>query len=219
MNLIVVGCGRVGAELSLRLYKQGHRVTVIDPVSSSFNNLSPEFRGRTIEGDALDEDVLRRAGIVEADGLAAVTVSDSTNAVVAHIARSIFHVQNVVARNYDPKNRHLLEVFELQIVGSTSWGAQRIEELLNQTEIRMLFSAGNGEVGLYEFSIPHKWDGHSTGEVMAVGGVTLAAITRAGKASLPEDDYILHQGDIVLVSGTKQGVQTLWSRLYQKTEA
>jgi trk system potassium uptake protein len=50
MNMIVIGCGRVGAELAYRLYKKGHRVTVIDKVDSAFANLPPDFRGRTWKG-------------------------------------------------------------------------------------------------------------------------------------------------------------------------
>jgi trk system potassium uptake protein TrkA len=219
MNFIVVGCGRVGAELAHRLFKKGHKVTIIDTDHSAFSNLSPDFRGRTVEGEVLNEDVLRRAGIEEADGLAAVTVSDSLNAVVAYIAREVYHLQNVVARNYDPQYRPLQEAFELQIVGSSSWGAQRIEELLHQTETHTIFSAGNGEVALYEFVIPPLWDGRTNGELMTGEGFVLAALTRSGKATLPDGDYILRQGDVVLVSGTAQGIQTLWSRLYQKQEA
>ena len=67
------------------------------------------------------EGVLERAGIREADGLAAVTNSDTLNAVVAHAARVIYNVPNVVARNYDPNLRTVIEAFGLQTVSSTYW--------------------------------------------------------------------------------------------------
>ncbi len=73
MDMIVVGCGRVGAALAFRLFQREHRVTVIDSAPQAFKNLPPSFRGRTLEGDALDQSVLRRAGIAKAHGLAAVT--------------------------------------------------------------------------------------------------------------------------------------------------
>jgi trk system potassium uptake protein TrkA len=219
MNFIVVGSGRVGAELAYRLFKKNHKVTVIDSDPIEFKNLSPDFRGRTIEGEVLNEDVLRRAGIEGADGLAAVTIYDSLNAVVAHVAREVYHLKNVVARNYDPHYRPLQEAFDLQIVGSSSWGAQRIEELLHQTEAHTIFSAGNGEVGLYEFVIPDFWDGRSTGELMSVAGVVLAAITRSGGALIPDGSFPLREGDVLLVSGTPEGIHSLWARLYQSQEA
>src|SRR5512135_3007256 len=102
MNFIIVGCGRVGAELSNRLFKAGHQLAVVDSNREAFNRLPPEFRGRTLEGEGLAESVLERAGIKEADGLAAVTNSDMLNAAVAHTAREIFGVPIVIVRNYDP---------------------------------------------------------------------------------------------------------------------
>ena len=76
MQVIVVGCGRLGAELAHRLFKRGHDVTVIDQVVAAFDNLNPLFRGRTVEGEVLNQDVLHRAGIEHAEALAAVTNSD-----------------------------------------------------------------------------------------------------------------------------------------------
>ena len=70
MNLIVVGCGRVGAELCYHLFKRGHQVVVVDIDKQAFNRLHPDFRGRTLEGEGLAEGVLERAGIRDADGLA-----------------------------------------------------------------------------------------------------------------------------------------------------
>ena len=140
----------MGSELAFRLYQQGHQVAVIDQVGSSFENLDPEYRGRTIEGEVLSQDVLKRAGIEEADGLAAVTNSDSVNAVVGHVARDVYKVPNVVVRNYDPRWLPMHEAFGLQVVSSTAWGAQSIEELLYSPTLRAVFSAGNGEVEVYE---------------------------------------------------------------------
>src|SRR5258706_5861330 len=71
MNFIVVGCGRVGAELAYHLFRGGHQVVVVDSRKEAFNRLHPDFRGRTLEGEGLAESVLERAGIREADGLAA----------------------------------------------------------------------------------------------------------------------------------------------------
>lgn len=130
MYIIVVGCGRVGSDLALRLSKQGHEVTVIDYVGSSFKHLDPEYRGRTIEAEPLAEDVLRKAGIQRADALAAVTSSDTTNAVVAQIAKAVYHVPHVVSRNFDPRWLPLHEAMGLQVVTTTLWGSMRMQELL-----------------------------------------------------------------------------------------
>ncbi len=62
MKVIVIGCGRLGAELAYNLFKRGHDVSVIDNVPASFNNLPADFQGRLNEGEALSQDVLHRAG-------------------------------------------------------------------------------------------------------------------------------------------------------------
>jgi trk system potassium uptake protein TrkA len=220
MNFIVVGCGRVGAELCHHLFTRGHNVVVVDIDKEAFNRLHPEFRGRTLEGEGLAEGVLERAGIREADGLAAVTNSDTLNAVVAHAARTIYNVPNVVARNYDPNLRSVIEAFGLQSVGSTSWGAQRVEELLMNPSQRMVYSAGNGEVEVYEVQIPAAWDGRTLSELLGpLDQCYPVAVSRAGRSSLPESGMALQAGDLLAVSSTFEGIDALTARLSRKAEA
>jgi trk system potassium uptake protein TrkA len=220
MNFIVVGCGRVGAELCYHLFKRGHQIVVVDINRDAFNRLHPDFRGRTLEGEGLAEGVLERAGIHEADGLAAVTNSDTLNAVVAHAARIIYNVPNVVARNYDPNLRSVIEAFGLQTVGSTYWGAQRVEELLMNPSQRMVYSAGNGEVEVYEVQIPREWDGHTLGELLEpLKQCYPVAISRAGRAYLPEPTFRLQTGDMFNVGSTFEGIGELTARLSKKAEA
>ena len=213
MNVIIVGCGRVGAELAYRLFQKGHQVTVIDQVAAALNNLPTDFRGRTVQGEALATDVLRRAGIEQADGLAAVTNSDSLNAVVAHVARTVYHVPQVVVRNYHPRWRALHEAFGLQVVSSTSWGAQRIEELLHPTFARSVFSAGNGEVEIYELVVPEAWHGRTLQDLLPAGQCLAVALTRVGKATIPSSEERLEAGDILHLSTNLAGIETLRHRL------
>jgi trk system potassium uptake protein TrkA len=213
MDVIVVGCGRVGSELAYRVYQKGHRVTVVDSTEASFQNLSSDFRGRTVEGEALNQIVLKRAGIETAAGLAAVTNSDTLNVAVAHVARTVYEVPNVVVRNYDAGLRGLHEAFGLQVVSSTSWGAQRVEEMLYHQEMRSVFSAGNGEVEVYEFTVPPAWNDHSLGEILPKQDCRSLALTRAGNAIMPNNETMLSTGDIVLVSATFDGIATLRQRL------
>lgn len=212
MNYIVVGCGRLGSDLARRLFEHGHEVSVVDQRAEAFEYLGPAFRGRTIEGEILDQSVLRRAGIEDADGLAAVTNEDSVNAVVAHAAKMMFKVPHVVVRNYDPRRRPLFEAFGLQVVSSTGWGAQRLHELLVHGEMRAVFSAGNGEVEIYEVVIPAAWWGRRLGDLAGAEAV-IVAHTRAGRAHLPDPEAPLEQGDVVHISATFGGIQTLRGRL------
>jgi trk system potassium uptake protein TrkA len=213
MFLIVVGCGRVGAELAFRLFQAGHQVTVIDQVGKSFEHLHPEYRGRTVTGEVLAEDVLKRAGIEQADGLAAVTNSDSVNGVVGYVARTIYGVATVVARNYDPRFRDLHEAFGLQTVASTAWGARRMEELFHQVQGRSVFSAGNGEVEVYELLVPAEWSGRTLQELLPPEGCLPVAVTRAGRAALPGPGVVLVAGDVVHVGATLRGIEDVRRRL------
>jgi trk system potassium uptake protein TrkA len=219
MNFVIVGCGRVGAELAYRLYNKGHFVSVVDRDRAAFNRLVPEFRGRTLEGEGLAESVLERAGIQSADGLAAVTNSDTLNAVVAHVGRAIFDVPNVVVRNYDPSLRALSAAFGLQTVSSTSWGAQRVEELLTNPARTTVFSAGNGEVEVYEIRVPVDWKGRTLGELLGdLPDCYPVALTRAGRSMLPDSHAELEPGDVLNVSSTFEGIEPLTARLGGKAK-
>jgi trk system potassium uptake protein TrkA len=192
----------------------------VDINKEAFNRLHPDFRGRTLEGEGLAEGVLERAGIREADGLAAVTNSDTLNAVVAHAARIIYNVPNVVARNYDPNLRPVIDVFGLQTVSSTYWGAQRVEELLMNPTQRMIYSAGNGEVEVYEVQIPVEWNGRTLGELLEpLKQCYPVALSRAGHSFLPEATIRLETADMLDVSCTFEGIGELTTRLSKKVEA
>jgi trk system potassium uptake protein TrkA len=129
MNIIVVGCGRLGIELALSL-QQNHVVTVIDKNAKAFDQLGLNFLGRTVQGEGLDQGVLKRAGIETADGLAAVTSSDNVNAIVARVAQDVFQVRHVVARLYNPRRAQVYAKLNLQTIAPSVWGAQQIERLL-----------------------------------------------------------------------------------------
>lgn len=215
MNFIVVGCGRVGAELAYRLYQRGHKVSVIDIQESAFRNLPADFRGRTVQGEALRKDILHRAGIESADGLATATSSDAVNAVVARVASHVYNVPNVLVRNFDSRWRAMHEAFGHQVISSSSWGAQRMEELLYHYEVTTVFSAGNGEVEMYEFMIPAVWEGRTLNDLLPSKGCMPAALTRAGQAVLPDCDIPLMRNDVVLVSATFDGINALRVQLQQ----
>ena len=98
MKVVIMGCGRVGGRLAGLLESDGHDVTILDNDSYSFRRLPPGFRGTALLGNGIDADVLRRAGIEEADVFVAVTQGDNRNVMSCQIARHIFNVPRVVCR-------------------------------------------------------------------------------------------------------------------------
>lgn len=102
MNIIVLGCGRLGSTFARLMYHDGHNVTVIDLQSEAFRRLDTKFRGNRIVGNGIDEDVLKRAGIETADVFVAATQGDNRNIMAAQIAQRVFKVEKVLARIFDP---------------------------------------------------------------------------------------------------------------------
>lgn len=130
MKVVILGCGRLGAYLARRLVSQGHEVTVIDHDSAALARLGDDFPGRTVVGTGIDEDVLRRAGIEEADAFVAATNWDNTNVMAAQVAREIFGVPRVICRMYDPLREEFYRSLGLETICPTLWSAERIEEIL-----------------------------------------------------------------------------------------
>ena len=212
-NILIIGCGRVGVELAHSIMRKGHAVTVMDSSLRAFDRLGTDFRGRMVQGDALDQDALKRAGIDQAHGVAAVTTSDSANIVAARIARDLYHVEHVVARVYDPSRAPIYERMGLQTIASSSWGARRIEQLLLHPGLRSIVGAGNGEVQVYEITVPAAWAGRPLSALLPAEQALPVAVARGGRAQLPGLDFELRDDDILLVSATDAGAVELRRRL------
>lgn len=102
MNVVIVGCGRVGALVAATLDGAGHNVAIVDTSTLAFDRLPDDFKGTAIRGNGTDEEVLRRAGTQHADLFLAVTEGDNRNVMSAQIAAEVFDVKRVVAKINDP---------------------------------------------------------------------------------------------------------------------
>lgn len=212
MKVIIVGCGRVGVELALSIHRE-HQVTIIDRDVRSFDRLGPHFSGQTIQGEGMDRSVLLRAGIESADTLAAVTSSDNVNAIVARIAREIFHVRRVVARLYNPRRAPVYEKLNIQTVSSSSWGAERIEQLMLHPGLLNVASAKDGQVKVFEISVPAEWNGRRLGELVPLEQTIPVMLERDGRGLLPRADMVLATQDILQISATTEGARILRRRV------
>lgn len=130
MNIVILGCGRVGAHLAKMLVAEGHQVTVIDKDSTAFAYLGSDFPGKLVVGTGIDEDVLSQAGIEKADAFVAVTNGDNTNVMAAQVAKEIFGVPRVICRIYDPLREEIYRALGLETICPTLWGVNRIREIL-----------------------------------------------------------------------------------------
>jgi trk system potassium uptake protein len=130
VKVVILGCGRVGSTLATMLDRSGHTVAVIDQSSDSFQRLSPEFGGETIVGNGVDEDVMMRAGIKDADAFVAVTNGDNRNIMASQIAKEIFRVKKVMCRIYDPIREQTYHELGMDTMCPTTMGAQMFFDAL-----------------------------------------------------------------------------------------
>jgi trk system potassium uptake protein TrkA len=195
MKIIIVGCGRMGSELSNQLSGDGHDVTVVDKDPRTFYRLDPSFKGTTVTGHGFDREVLIRAGIERSDALAAVTAGDNTNIITARVAHMVFNVPSVVARLYDPRRAEIYQRLGLQTVSSTRWGVNRVMQLLVHRYLNVAISLGNGEVDVVELEIPPHWVKRTISDVTMPGVIMVAAVTRQGKTWIPLPGAPFHEGD------------------------
>jgi trk system potassium uptake protein TrkA len=208
MNVIVVGCGRVGVELAHTLHQE-HIVTVIDKNAGAFDQLGLNFLGRTVQGEALDRKALQRAGVETAGALAAVTSSDNVNAIVARIARDFFHVNRVVARVYKPSRAPVYDKLGLETVSSSSWAAQRIKQMMTHPGLTSLNVTANGDVQYYEMKVPENWAGKPLADLLPRGTTVPAIILRHGQNILPIPTTVVETGDVLQLSATNAGAVSL----------
>ena len=130
MKVVIMGCGRVGAQLASLLDREKHTVTILDTDAYSFRRLPPDFNGTALLGNGIDQEVLKKASIEEADAFFALTQGDNRNVMAAQIAKHIFSVPRVVCRIYDPLRQELYSTLGLEAFSPTTIFAQMLKENL-----------------------------------------------------------------------------------------
>jgi trk system potassium uptake protein len=118
-TIVIMGCGRVGGKLAAMFDAAGHKVTVLDLDAYSFRRLPPTFSGTALIGNGTDEEMLRKAGIENADAFIALTQGDNRNVMAAQIAKHIFKVARVICRIYDPLRKDIYEQLGLESISPT----------------------------------------------------------------------------------------------------
>lgn len=119
MQIIVVGCGKVGLNLATSLVRQGHDVVIVESDSKMLQTAA-DLECIRILGVPIDRDILRNAGIETADIVCAMTQNDNINIMVSQIADEIFKVPKIITRIFNPENRLVFDEFGLNTICSTS---------------------------------------------------------------------------------------------------
>jgi trk/ktr system potassium uptake protein len=218
MRVLIMGCGRVGSELSHALIDAGHEVTVIDKRADAFDRYPPGEQARNIVGLGFDRDVLEEAGIRDADAFIAVSSGDNSNIVSARVALEHYHVPKVIARIYDPRRAEIYERLNIPTVATTSWGVKQMQLMLLHTGKEVRESLAGGELLRVRVPVPAHLVGKPVSRLNADGHILVAGISRGGKGFIPTADSTMQEGDFLIAMVGKSFMDELDAHLEEPGE-
>lgn len=197
MHVIIIGCGRVGAELAKLLSTEGHDVIIIDKNQLSFDRLGKTFNGVTLTGNGFDLNLLRQAGAEKADVFCSVTNGDNTNLISAQVAKKIFNIPKVIARVYDPQRAHIYSSLGLDIISGTILFAAMIRDKVIESRFSS-YLIETKDLGVIEIEVKENLRGKAIKEINVPREFLVAAIRRIHEVIIPEPDTVLREKDILM---------------------
>jgi len=132
MNILIMGCGRLGATFAGLMDEAGHSVTVLDTNAGSFRRLPAGFQGTRAVGNGMDQHAVERAGIEHMDVFLALTQGDNRNIFASMLAKEIYRVPRVICRIYDPVREQIFRDVGIETFSPTSLGARVLSEKLSE---------------------------------------------------------------------------------------
>lgn len=197
MHVVIMGCGRVGSTLALRLEQLGHSVAIVDRDAGAFRRLPKEFQGRSVVGIGFDRETLEEAGVEQAEAFAAVSNGDNSNIIAARVAREQFGVEHVAARIYDPRRAEVYQRLGIPTVATVRWTADQMLRRLLPAASEDEWSDPSGRVSVAQVDVGAAWIGQRYSALEEASGARVACFTRLGVGQLPARDTVVQEGDIV----------------------
>ena len=219
MHFVVMGCGRVGAMLALRMEARGHTVAVIDKDPDSFRLLGDAFQGRRVVGIGFDRERLIEAGVREAAGFAAVSSGDNSNIISARVVREEFGVRNVVARIYDPHRAEVYERLGIATVPTVRWAASQVLSRLLPAAPTREYRDISGALTMIAVNPHPSWIGVELARIEALTQTRVAFLSRFGEGVLPRPDAHLQEGDrlrLMVPTVRLEEVETMLAHQYNE---
>lgn len=209
MNILIVGCGRVGSNIVRMLEKLGHEVSVVDEQSANIDKLNDftnyTFHGMAIIGVPIDVDVLKSAGIENCDAVAAVTPDDNVNIMVGQVAKAIFNVPRVITRVTDPSRKEVFsERFGMSAICSTNLTAHAMVTSLleDETVANHTVTIGSSTATFINIAVKNEDYGKPLSSMKPPrNNSMLYGILRANNTvELATHEIIMHAGDKIIYS-------------------
>jgi|YNPNPStandDraft_1061719.scaffolds.fasta_scaffold12094_5 trk system potassium uptake protein TrkA len=215
MFVLIVGGGRTGVQLGLLLLQQGHDIKIVDNRREVLNRIHREIPTQCIyEGNPLDPQVLKLAGIERANALVASLKDDATNLVVCYLARTVFRVPRIIARINNPRNAWLYRSRQFHTDVSLDQSdilAHLVAEEMSLGDMMTLLKLRRGRYSLIEEKIPPgaRGSGRAIRDLNLPEQCIIATIIRQGKVILPRGDTVLQPEDEVLAITDESGARYL----------
>jgi len=219
MNVMIVGGGKTGAQLTRRLLDEGYQVKLIENRLDTAERLMKELpAGVVVSGDGSSPVALEAAGILSMQVLAAVTGEDETNLVVATLARFEFNIPRTVVRVNNPKNAWLFTPEMGVDVGlnQTDILASLIAEEMSIGDMMTLHKLRRGKYSLVEEKLPSRSQilGIPLKDLPLPPTCVIAAVIRGGEIVIPRGNLVFEEGDEVLAivdAPTKEALNSLFA--------
>jgi len=135
MKALIIGCGRVGSSIALQLQREGWDVVVVDENEDALSRLGEHWPGAFLVGHGIDTDLLREAGIEEADAVIAATDGDNTNIVIGEVAQKRFDVKCVVVRVLDPARAEFYAARGMRTICPTKTAIDKMAETVRAAQL------------------------------------------------------------------------------------
>ena len=197
MNVMIMGCGRVGSQLALLLAQEGHNVTIIDKNPESFKRLGGTFNGVAATGTGFDEKLLKELKIDKQDAFVSVTSGDNTNLMASQIAKKMFNVPRVIARVYDPRRADIYRKLGLDIISGTMLVAAMIRDKVIENRFTS-YLVETGELGVIEIAVNESIRNKRVSDINMPDEFLVTVIERRKRVIIPEPDSKLEDGDKVM---------------------
>lgn len=200
MHIIIVGCGKVGSKFANVMSQEGHDVAIVDNDANSFKGLDPSFRGITMTGAPIDQDILRSVGIENADAFAALTPDDNINIMASQIAQEIFRVPHVIARIYNPERESIFHDFGLKTICPTKITVETIKELIMQETEPKSAIFGNDNVLFKRYKIENKHSGKKLKNISVEEDEHIFGVLKNNIFSFADPEIVLERDDCLVVA-------------------
>lgn len=207
MNIIIVGCGKVGYALAEQLNDEGHEITIIDKNEAVLNSVTTALDIMGVVGNGSSYRTQREAGIEKADILIAVTDKDEVNMLSCLIARKAGDCQTIArVRNpeYYEEIGFIREELGLSLSINPEWAAAyEIAKLIQVPSALEIDSFAKGRVNLVKIKIPSGsvLDGIRLRDIPSKVGkdFLVCVLERNHEVIIPDGNCELHAGDTISI--------------------